>query len=320
MSPTLNIIIVNYRTPRLTVDCLASLAPEVSSLPSVKVWIVENGSGDDSAQRIRDAIELQGWGGWATLLPLTRNYGFAGGNTRGLEASGFGEYALLLNSDTVVHSGCLAYCLALMRREPHVGAMSCKLLNSDGSVQNVARRFPTPLRIAAVTLGLDTRFPRAFGWADIEDPSWDRASSARDVDWLGGAFLFIRGDVLAKIGPMDESFFFYGEDIEFCHRVRRAGFVCRYDPAVSITHLGGGSSDPARLAAAARSVHAWSARYRVQRLCYGWLAAAFVRAVDVLGIMVRLGWARLRGRGAEPQSRDWAESLRIITRRLGAPA
>ncbi len=312
----LNIIVVNYRTPELTIGCLASLAPELASVPGASVWVVENGSGDNSAGLIARAIAQRGWSGWARLLPATRNYGFAGGNNRGLEAAGFAKYVLLLNSDTVVHAGCLRYCLDMMEREPRVGAMSCKLLNADGTVQNVARRFPSPLRITAVTLGLDTRFPKRFAWADVDDPLWDRAATARDVDWLGGAFLFIRGEVLARVGPLDESFFFYGEDIEFCHRVWRAGFSCRYDPGASTTHLGGGSSDPARLAATARSVHAWRARYRVQRLCYGRLAAAFVRAIDVMGIVVRLCWARMRGKGGEPQARDWAAALRVITRRL----
>jgi GT2 family glycosyltransferase len=251
---------------------------------------------------------------------MTRNYGFAGGNNRGLEAAGYADYTLLLNSDTVAHPGCLAYCRGVMERDAGIGAMSCMLLNKDGSVQNVARRFPSPARVAAVTLGLDSRFPRVFGWADTEDAGWDRRTAARDVDWLGGAFLLIRGSVLARTGPMDESFFFYGEDIEFCHRIRRAGFRCRYDPGASITHFGGGSSDPARLAAKARSVHAWSARYRVQRLCYGRVAAACVRMIDIAGIAARLAWARVRGRTADDQSRDWAASLRVITHRLGAPS
>lgn len=318
MTSTLNIIIVNYRTPELTIGCLASLADEVPTMPGTRVWIVENGSGDDSAERISGAIQRRGWSGWAVVLSMTRNFGFAGGNNRGLGAAGIGRYALLLNSDTVVHAGCLRYCGDLMEREPRIGVMSCKLLNANGTVQNVARRFPTPMRVAAESLGLVFHVPRLFAWADIQDLTWDRATTARDVDWLGGAFLFIRGEMLARIGPLDESFFFYGEDIEFCHRVWRSGWCCRYDPAVTATHLGGCSSDPARLATQSRSAHTWRAKYRVQRLCYGRLAEAFVRTIDVLVIVVRLGWARIRGRGQEPQTRDWAATLRVITHRSEA--
>src|SRR5262249_61033216 len=111
-----------------------------------------------------------------------------------------------------------------------------------------------------------------------------------------------------------EGSFFDGEAIEFCHRVWRAGFRCRYDASASVTHLGGGSSDPERLSARARSAHVWRARYLNQRLCYGRLAAAFVRGVDILGLGARLAWARLRGRSAEQRARDWAASFPLITR------
>jgi GT2 family glycosyltransferase len=172
-----------------------------------------------------------------------------------------------------------------MDSEPRVGVMSCLLKNPDGSMQNAARRFPTPLRLALNMLGVPQKFPRVFGWANTEDPGWDRLTDKRDVDWLGGAFLFIRGDVLRKIGGLDEDFFFYGEDIEFCHRVKRAGFRVHYDPATSIMHIGGASGDATaesrRLAARARNINMWKARYLNQRKCYGPLAPVFVRAVDL---------------------------------------
>jgi N-acetylglucosaminyl-diphospho-decaprenol L-rhamnosyltransferase len=316
VTPSLQVIIVNFRTPELTIGCLESLASEVATVPGTRVWVVENGSGDDSAERIGRAIGDRQWGSWATLLPLTRNHGFAGGNNRGLEAAGFADFTLLLNSDTVVHAGCLHRCLEVMKADPGIGAMTCKLLNADGTIQNVTRRFPNPARVAAMSLGLDHYFPRLFGWSNIEDAAWDRAAAARDVDWIGGAFLLIRGEVLQRIGPLDERFFFYGEDIEFCHRVWRAGSRCRYDPSASTTHLGGGSSDPERLSAQARSAHTWRARYLNQRLCYGRLAAAWVRGVDIVGLGARLAWARVSGRSAEQRARDWAASLQLITGRL----
>lgn len=316
MTARLNIIIVNFRTPGLAIDCLASLEPEVAANPGTKVWMVENGSGDDSAARIGAAIAERGWAPWATLLVQKKNHGFAGGNNRGLEASGIGDYTLLLNSDTVVHAGCLRTCLEMMEREPLVGVMSCKLLNADGSIQNVARPLPNPIRAAVWSLGLPYHLPRVFGWADTEDLTWDRAREARDVGWLGGAFLLIRREVVEKVGLLDERFFFYGEDIEFGHRVWKAGYRCRYDPEASITHLGGASSDPERMAAQARSVHVWRARYLNQRLCYGRLAEWFVRGVDIFAIGMRLLAAKARGRGGEAKAVNWAASLRVITRRL----
>src|SRR5438270_287246 len=89
------------------------------------------------------------------------------------------------------------------------------------------------------------------------DDSLPRLTEARDVDWVGGAFMMIRRDVIERVGPLDEGFFFYGEDAEFSHRVRRAGWRVRYDPGAAIIHLGGASSDPARLATRQRSAFQW---------------------------------------------------------------
>ena len=318
-APPLLIVIVNFRTPDLTIECLRSLAPEVAALQGTRVVVVENGSGDESAARLAAAIAREGWGDWAFLHVEARNGGFAGGNNRGLEAAARlepAQYVLLLNSDTIVHAGCLRRCFGTMEAEPAIGVMSCRLLNADGSVQNVARRFPTPIRQFLQQTGLTWRLPRVFAWADTEDPGWDRRTTRRHVDWLGGAFLFIRGDLLRKIGGLDEKFFFYGEDIEFCSRVHRAGFRCLYDPAASITHLGGSSSDPTRLAAAKRSVHAWRARYLVQRLCHGRPAAAFVRAVDIVSYASRAAALRLLGRGSTEKYAEMRDILRLISRPL----
>ncbi|BDG04641.1 glycosyltransferase family 2 protein [Anaeromyxobacter oryzae] len=286
--PELLVVVVNYRTPDVTLACLRSLAAELPALPGARVVVVDNGSGDGSARRLRAAIDAEGWGAWATVLALAENGGFAYGNNRGIAAAPEARYFLLLNSDTVVSRGSLRYCRDAMDRDPAVGALSCTLLNADGSMQNVARRFPTPLRRAAGALGLPWRLPRAFAWADLDDPGWDRWTTRRDVEWLGGAFLFVRGDLVRRIGGLDEDFFFYGEDVEFCARVWRAGYRCRYDPTVSIVHLGGTSSDPSRLATGHRLAHAWRARHLVHEKLYGRRSAAVLLALDRAVIAARL--------------------------------
>jgi GT2 family glycosyltransferase len=178
-------------------------------------------------------------------------------------------------------------------------------------VQNVARRFPTPLRLAVATFGLPWK-SRLFAWADCEDGGWDRANVSRDVDWLGGAFLLVRGDVLKNVGGLDERFFFYGEDIEFCHRVTKAGYRCRYIAGPKTTHLGGQSSDPTRMASRSKLAAMWGARYRVQRLCYGGWAAWFVWACDVMGIAGRKLWARLVDGAASQRYSDYRGLLDVL--------
>ena len=309
----LKIVIVNFRTPDLTVQCLESLRGDVAAIGSSQVIVVENGSGDDSAEQIDAAIELHGWRDWVELLVLADNMGFAGGNNRGIEHGEPAEFTLLLNSDTIVDAGCLVHCLECMESNPDIGILGCRVKSVDGSLQSMARKFPTPMRTIISAMGLPWRFPRLFKWADADDEGWDRATTTRDVDWLVGVFMLIRRDLIEKTGALDEDFFFYGEDIEFCHRAQRAGVRRHYDPTTAITHLGGGSSDPERLSAAKRSLHQWRARYLVQRKCYGRLAAAVVRTVDLIMWGLRLCWLRLTGRRSAKRYED-ARSVWSILR------
>jgi GT2 family glycosyltransferase len=296
------VVVVNYRTPDLTIDCLRTLAEEAPSIPGIHVVIVDNDSGDGSADAIEAAIRASGWA-WAQVVRAERNGGFAYGNNRGIEAGyalGPPRWVLLLNSDTLVPPGALQSCLDAVESDETVGVMSCRLQNADGSMQNTVRRFPTPFRVAIAHTGLPWRWPRLFGWADTEDPGWDRDHEARNVDWVGGAFMMIRGELLERLGGLDEGFFFYGEDTEFCHRIHHAGFKVRYDPRVSITHLGGASSDPTRMNSSARSINYWRGRYLVQRRCYGTLAAATVRAMDRASARIRVAALRLQRRTTSP--------------------
>jgi N-acetylglucosaminyl-diphospho-decaprenol L-rhamnosyltransferase len=287
------IVILNYRTPKLTIDCLNSLKDKQSEIPGgFHAVIVENGSADHSARLIGDSISQNNWQSWATLMALPDNRGFAGGNNAALDLlqSQYKEvpYALLLNSDTIVHEGALRYCYELMQKEQQIGVMSCLLLNADKSLQNVTRDFPTPLRQAICSFGLPWTWPKRFAWADIYDVPDELLRTKRDVDWLGGAFMFLRATALKQIGGgLDHSFFFYGEDIEFCFRFHKHGWRVHYDPAVAITHIGGSSSDPTRVSGKLKSIYMWQARYQVQKKCYGSAAAGMVRLCDILALAMK---------------------------------
>jgi N-acetylglucosaminyl-diphospho-decaprenol L-rhamnosyltransferase len=277
------IVVINYRTPELTIDALESIASQVREVDA-HVVLVDNASGDDSLPRLTAAIEERGWRSWVELIASPVNTGFAGGNNLvlcNLDRYPDARFVLLLNSDTISDPGVLAHCVAKMEADPGIGVMSCLLLNADRSVQNTARRFLTPSRLLAHTFGLPWYMPRLFAWADTEDPAWDRRTEARDVDWVGGAFMMIRREVIERVGALDDAFFFYGEDAEFCHRVTQAGWRVRYEPGAAVIHLGGASSDPARLAARQRSALQWQARYLFQRRCYGRLAEWSARSADL---------------------------------------
>jgi N-acetylglucosaminyl-diphospho-decaprenol L-rhamnosyltransferase len=311
----LAIIVINFRTPDLTIDCLRSLEPEIAAQPGVRVFVVENGSGDDSLKKIGAGIGSAGWHSWCTLVSSGENRGFSGGNNFGIEAavrSGSAKYYLLLNSDTIVKSGCLARCIRIMDSDPRIGALSCRVINADGSIQNVCRKFPTPLRCLVAALLLPWRFPAWFSWADCEDLGWDRNTLARDVEWIGGAFMMLRGAWVARYNALDDRFFFYGEDVELCHRVWRTGFRCHYDPGSTIIHLGGGSSDPSRMAMGARSFHQWRGRYLIQDICYGKLARFFLQAIDLLTVARRVAWARIAGHANTTEYAAMHDVVRLL--------
>ncbi len=314
----LAIVIINFKTPAYTEDCLRTLAPEMAAWgPGARVLLIDNASGDDSLPRLRAAIAANRWQDWVELLPSEKNLGFAGGNNyvmrRVLAEADAPPWVLLLNSDTLVHPGCLAVCRAFMEAHPRVGVLSCMLRNRDGTVQNVCRKFPRPDRETARALGLPYFFPRAFGWADLEDLGWNRENVSRAVEWIGGAFMFLRTEAVRQAGLMDESFFFYGEDIEFCHRFWRHGWQVWFDPGAAITHFGGGSSDPTRLLDRRKDVLTWYARFHVQRRCYGRMAAAWLRAVYTAAFALRLGWLAVSGRRGTPIYRSIASGLRTLT-------
>ena len=317
----LAIIIINYKTPGYTIACLRTLAPEMAAWgDGAQVLLIDNASGDDSLPRIRHAIEQNGWSTWVDLIESEKNLGFAGGNNycirKVLEESVAPEWILLLNSDTLVDPGCLAYGRQVMQQQPNVGAFSCMLHNRDGSVQNVCRKFPRPDRETVRALGLPYFFPRLFGWADLEDMGWNREDSARAVEWIGGAFMFLRTEAVRQAGLMDESFFFYGEDIAFCHSFWKCGWTIWFDPGSSITHFGGGSSDPTRMLDQRKDILTWYARFHVQRQCYGRIAAVWLRAVYTSAFALRLAWLAVSGRRNTPIFRSIASGLHTLTHPL----
>jgi len=315
----LGVVIVNHRTPALVLRCLESLEGEVAANPGTGVVVVDNDCEPQSAAEIVRAIEERGWGEWARVRPLKRNGGFAFGANRGFENFSAADFLLLLNSDTVVKPGCLAHCLGVMRDDPSIGVMSCLLLNGDGTVQNVARPFPTPLRVLARAWGLPWYFPSLFQWAHPDHPAWDRGREVRDVDWLGGGFLFLRASLFRQLRGFDEEFFLYGEDLEFSHRVWKAGFRCHYDPRVSVVHFGGGSSEAGELGPEDLERHRLRARYLVQKKCYHPLAAFVLRVTDFLVALFRRLWFAAKGRQESARYKSLVRFLDLVTGPLDTP-
>ena len=234
------IVIVNYRTPALAVDAVASLEQEVCARGDTHVVVVENGSGDDSAATIGAAIATRGFGDWCTLLPMADNRGFAAGNNAGLrwyrDATGtVPRYAWLLNPDTRAHAGAASALVAFLEAHPAAGIAGGRCVWEEGGLRNTAFRFQSPVSelIAALQFGPVSQLLRRHG---VTLPIPDVPVR---VDWVSGSSLMIRGAVIERIGLMDEGYFLYFEESDYCSRADAAGFETWSVPASVITHIGG---------------------------------------------------------------------------------
>ncbi|MBX3097822.1 MAG: glycosyltransferase family 2 protein, partial [Fimbriimonadaceae bacterium] len=200
-----------------------------------EVIVVENDSADGSAEMIANEFP------WVRLLLPGANLGFTGGHNLALaEKNGF--HSALLNSDTIVHKGAIETLIRFMRENPEVGVVGPKLLNPDGSLQYSCRQFPNPVAAAFRNTFLGRLFPQNKAVTDYLMQDWDH-SSVRDVDWVSGAALFMRGEVYEEIGGLDPHFFMYCEDVDICKRTWAAGWRVTYLPDAVITHAIGRSTD-----------------------------------------------------------------------------
>ncbi|HWE37748.1 MAG TPA: glycosyltransferase family 2 protein [Isosphaeraceae bacterium] len=242
------IVIVNYRSAALTIDCLRSLEPQVGPA-GARVVVVEGGSGDDSAEVLAAAIVGRGWSGWASVLPLEHNGGFAFANNRAIEAASRSaeapRYVWLLNPDTVVRPGALTALVEFLEGHPEVGIAGGRLEDADGTPQHSAFRFHSVLSELehGLRLGLTTRLLARWR-APLPLPEGPCA-----VDWVSGASMIVRREVFEAVGLLDEGYFMYYEETDFCLRARRAGWPCWYVPGSRVVHLVGGCSgeaDPSR--------------------------------------------------------------------------
>jgi GT2 family glycosyltransferase len=236
----LSLIILNYNTREHLRVCLASVLAEGSTSVSngslsAEVIVVDNASDDDSADMV--AAEFP----WVTLIRAPKNGGYAYGNNLALRQA-HGDAIMLLNPDTVLNPGAIAELLARLMEHPEAGIVGPLLLRPNGSMHLACRRsFPTP-EVAFYRLsGLSRVFPKSprFGRYNL---TYLAPDEPLEVDSVCGACLVVRRRVVDAIGLLDERFFMYGEDLDFCLRAKRAGWTVRYEPSVVVQHQHGAAS------------------------------------------------------------------------------
>ncbi|MEO6747108.1 MAG: glycosyltransferase family 2 protein [Caldimonas sp.] len=237
------VVIVNFRTGALVVDCLQSLVAEIGSIGSGKVIVVDNCSGDDSVARIATAIRDHDWSSWAEVLTMPRNGGFAYGNNAGIRRvrehdARFGA-VILLNPDTTVVRGAFAELGEFLRTRPDAGIAGASIEDEAGQVQISYHRDPSSAGEfeRGAQLGMIARW-RARG----QQPVPVDGDRPLRCDWVSGACMAIRREVLDSTGGLDEGYFLYFEEVDFCVRARLNGWTCWSVPRARVTHLEGASS------------------------------------------------------------------------------
>ena len=222
MNYDLTIIIVNYNTANLVLDAVASIKKTTGNLgdPKTEIILVDNGSKD-----VSKLLKLSGKN--IKLLKNDENLGFSKGNNQGIKIAR-GEYILLLNSDTIVKEGAINKILFYAKSSKNVGVVGARLLNNDGSIQESAMRFPTIFKTMAESW---------FGKKLLK--YIPKGGSPVKVEAVVGAAFLITPEALKKVGMLDERYFFYYEDLDYCRRIKKAGLEVHYLPDAEIVHLHG---------------------------------------------------------------------------------
>lgn len=229
----LSVLIVNYNVRAFLENTLATVAKAVAGIES-EIIVIDNASSDGSVEMLRGKFPS------VKVIANEKNVGFAAANNIGMRIA-TGEYFLLLNPDTIVQEDTVGVMLDFFKDHPEAGLAGCKILNPDGSLQLACRRsFPTPWVAFTKIFGLSSLFPRSplFGRYNLTYLDPDRM---HEVDAVSGSFMFLRRGAFEQVGGLDEQFFLYGEDLDWCYRVKKSGWKIFYVPATQIIHYKGQS-------------------------------------------------------------------------------
>jgi GT2 family glycosyltransferase len=236
------VVITSYRAKELTLDCLKSLEGEIKQNPGMMVGICDNGNEDDTADFLNQAIAENGWQDWAYVRTVMPNRGFSGGNNvilnDALNSNTDYDYFLLLNADTIVRSGAIRILSDAMDADDSIGIACPRLEWPDGEPQISCFRFISPISefINAACTGPITRLLEAW---NVPVPVSD---TDVEMQWGSFACALIRRDVVDKISVLDEGYFLYFDDVDYCRATWNAGWRVKYFPAARVVHLRGKSN------------------------------------------------------------------------------
>ncbi|MEN6291516.1 MAG: glycosyltransferase family 2 protein [Methanobacterium sp.] len=236
----LSIIIVNYRTYDLTKQTIESVINKKHPF-SYEIYVVDNASADGSLENLKKDFFRESETGLIKFIANEENKGFAHANNLALNQIS-SKYVLLLNSDTIVVDDCIEKCIEYMENDNALGAVGCKVVLPDGTLDKACRRSFPDFNVSFYRMtGLSHIFPKSerFGRYNL---TYLDENETYEVDCLVGAFMLLRSAAIRQVGLLDETFFMYGEDIDWCYRIKAAGWKIVYYSDAEIIHYKGASS------------------------------------------------------------------------------
>lgn len=291
----LSIIVVSWNTRQLLAQCLTSIyanAPDCE----FETWVVDNASSDDTAAMVRSQFPQ------VNLLENRENLGFARANNQAIHES-TGRYVLLLNSDTIVRPGALQTMHAFMLEHPEAGIVGAFILNADGTPQVCSGKFPTLISEAASSWGLDSRFP--FGRRSAH--SLNSSAGWFETDWVLGAALMVRREVIDRIGGLDEQYFMYSEEVDLAYRAKKHGWRTYVLTTAQIIHLGQQSS---RQVPAAMKAQLFRSKVLYFQKHHGRFAASLLQLVFASSMLAKC-WV-YRGQRKSGLSQMWSSTWKYF--------
>jgi len=299
------IIIVTYRSAHLTVACLRSIEAQLDS-PAMRIRaiVVDNASGD--FETVNAAIRDNGWSDWAMCLLAPKNGGFAYGNNLGMEvarSTGPVTYFYLLNPDTELRAGAVGILVRFLESRPDVGIAGGSFENRDGSDWPMAFRFPSLMSecLAGLQIG-----PLSRLFASSVVPR-EMTKEIQPTDWICGAAMMVRASVVSAVGGLDENYFLYFEETDFCRRALQAGFPTWYVPESRVMHILGQSTNVTGVEEGRRRLPSYwfESRRRYFAVTFGLRKAMMIDGMAILSLSLGLiKQAAMRKKGVPLLLRD----------------
>ena len=278
------IIVINFRTPELITECLSKMSSTFEN-ERVKLVVVDNDSQDDSVEKLGIWINQQPYASRITLVESQYNGGFSYGNNLGIKAVE-ADYYLLLNSDAYLVADCLDRLLIEIDKDKKIGIVSPKLTWPDSTPQESTFRFHHPLS-EFIDQSKTGYISRLFSNYIVAHPVQE---ADVNVEWTSFACVLIKKSLIEDIGLLDDEFFMYFEDVDYCFQASKSGWLVRHIPKVSAVHLRGGSSDVKKNTQLKKELpkYYYQSRTRIYFKCYGWLGLFFANILWYMGRSIAL--------------------------------